>query len=249
MSERIEMVARQTVLGKEVMVYGTAENPLFLARDVAEWIDYAKTGKGAYEVSRMLDLVDEDEKLILQTFVSGQNRDCWFLTEEGLYEVLMQSQKPIAKQFKKEVKRILHELRVNGTVVSSRVAMASPEEQAESFQRALDNAVQHAMEIAENWFAPKIERAEAERDEAIRTKAWIADRQTATAMQTASAKARRVARLEREKAVLEERIDEIEEELGEERYDAERYRSWRSKVGRPPKGYVRPEDDDRFDLF
>ena len=33
-------------------------------------------------------------------FTSGQNRDMWFLTEDGLYEVLMQSRKPIAKQFK-----------------------------------------------------------------------------------------------------------------------------------------------------
>ncbi|WP_300854391.1 BRO family protein, partial [uncultured Clostridium sp.] len=31
----------------------------------------------------------------------------WFLTEDGLYEVLMQSRKPIAKAFKKEVKKIL----------------------------------------------------------------------------------------------------------------------------------------------
>ena len=34
-----------------------------------------------------------------------------FLTEDGLYEVLMQSRKPIAKQFKKEVKKILKGLR------------------------------------------------------------------------------------------------------------------------------------------
>ena len=42
-----------------------------------------------------------------------------FLTENGLYEVLMMSRKPIAKKFKKEVKRILHDLRLNGTVVSA----------------------------------------------------------------------------------------------------------------------------------
>ena len=38
----------------------------------------------------------------------------WFLTEDGLYEVLMQSTKPIAKSFKKEVKKILKELRIKG---------------------------------------------------------------------------------------------------------------------------------------
>ena len=38
----------------------------------------------------------------------------WFLTEDGVYEVLMQSRKPIAKQFKKEVKKILKEIRTTG---------------------------------------------------------------------------------------------------------------------------------------
>lgn len=47
-------------------------------------------------------------------FVSGQNREVWMLTENGLYEVLMQSRKPIAKEFKKGVKKILHEIRTVG---------------------------------------------------------------------------------------------------------------------------------------
>ena len=54
--------------------------------------------------------MDEDEKLIRTLFVSGQNRELWFLTEYGLYEVLMQSRKPIAKQFKKQIKGILKSL-------------------------------------------------------------------------------------------------------------------------------------------
>ena len=36
------------------------------------------------------------------------------LTEDGLYEVLMQSRKPIAKEFKREVKKILKSVRKNG---------------------------------------------------------------------------------------------------------------------------------------
>ena len=42
------------------------------------------------------------------------NTEYWFLTEDGLYEVLMQSRKPIAKQFKKEVKKILKSIRKHG---------------------------------------------------------------------------------------------------------------------------------------
>lgn len=58
--------------------------------------------------------VDEDEKLKAIITHSGQNREMWFLTEDGLYEVLMQSRKPIAKQFKKEVKKILKQIRQTG---------------------------------------------------------------------------------------------------------------------------------------
>lgn len=62
----------------------------------------------------MMRTVDDNEKLIQTLFVSGQNREMWFLTEDGLYEVLMQSRKPIAKEFKREVKQILKTIRKHG---------------------------------------------------------------------------------------------------------------------------------------
>ena len=78
---------------------------MFLARDVAEWIDYDISN-----VSKMVKNVDEDEKIIART----NNTSATFLTEDGLYEVLMQSRKPIAKAFKKEVKSILKQIRKTG---------------------------------------------------------------------------------------------------------------------------------------
>ncbi|PHD43200.1 hypothetical protein COF67_27370 [Bacillus toyonensis] len=45
------------------------------------------------DLSRMVGLVEEDEKLKRTLYVSGQNREMWFLSEDGLYEVLMQSRK------------------------------------------------------------------------------------------------------------------------------------------------------------
>ena len=105
----IQVLQRTTLLGKELTVYGNAENPLFLARDVAEWIEY-DTNK----IGQMLQTVDDDEKLTTTIYRSGQNRQVWMLTENGLYEVLMQSRKPIAKQFKKGVKAILKEIRTKG---------------------------------------------------------------------------------------------------------------------------------------
>lgn len=69
---------------------------------------------GHSDVSMMMRQVDGDEKLIQTMLVSGQNRRIWMLTENGLYEVLMQSRKPIAKEFKKGVKAILKEIRMKG---------------------------------------------------------------------------------------------------------------------------------------
>ena len=45
---------------------------------------------------------DEDEKLLSQLVIGGQTREVWMLTEDGLYEILMQSRKPIAKSYKKK---------------------------------------------------------------------------------------------------------------------------------------------------
>ena len=67
----------------------------------------------AYLHLRIVDTIEDDEKLITTLKLQGdtQSRPHTFLTEDGLYEVLMQSRKPIAKQFKKQVKTILKELR------------------------------------------------------------------------------------------------------------------------------------------
>lgn len=103
----LQVIDQREVLSKDFKIYGDLDNPLFLAKDVAEWIEHSDN-------SRMLDSIDDDEKLKRTIFVSGQNRKMWFLTEDGLYEVLMQSRKPIAKKFKKEVKRILKDIRKHG---------------------------------------------------------------------------------------------------------------------------------------
>ncbi len=117
----IKLLNEQEVLGKKFKVYGTAETPLFMAKDVAEWIDYSKDGKGNYNVSSMISSIDEDEKTKIFTNLNNSEvgSNTWFLTEDGLYEVLMQSRKPIAKQFKKEVKRILKTLRKTGGYVAN----------------------------------------------------------------------------------------------------------------------------------
>lgn len=71
----------------------------------------------------MLQSVDEDEKIKILNPANNDGRvlqantEYWFLTEDGLYEVLMQSRKPKAKEFKKEVKKILKSIRKTGGYV------------------------------------------------------------------------------------------------------------------------------------
>ena len=107
------------VQGHELDIYGTKEEPLFLAVEVARLIDYS-----VGHTSHMLNNVDNDEKILLSvrnnsasarsssTTARGNATPKWFLTEYGLYEVLMQSRKPIARRFKSSVKRILKDIRM-----------------------------------------------------------------------------------------------------------------------------------------
>lgn len=109
--EEIKISSKSTFLDKEIDVWGSVENPLFRANDVQNWL-------GLKNVSRAVANVDEEERLNLKLSCGGS---MWFLTEEGVYELLMQSRKPIAKQFKKGVKAILHEIRTKGGYIASSV--------------------------------------------------------------------------------------------------------------------------------
>ena len=109
---QLKVINEQRVLGKQFKIYGDLENPLFLAKDVAEWI-------GLTNVSDMISRVDNDE--VTKLNLGGLQGECNFLTEDGLYEVLMQSRKPIAKEFKKEVKKILKDIRKHGIYATDNV--------------------------------------------------------------------------------------------------------------------------------
>ena len=122
----LQVIYNQEVLGQEFKIYGTKEEPLFLAKDVANWIEHKN-------ITHMINTVDEDEKLTYTICNSGQGREMWFLTEDGLYEVLMQSRKPIAKQFKKKVKEILKQIRKTGGYIP----VAEDEDDATIMAKAL----------------------------------------------------------------------------------------------------------------
>ena len=99
-----EVLKRTELLGQQFEVYGTPQEPLFKAKDVAIML-------GLTNHRDFIQRVDEEERSKLNLPRQGET---WMLTENGLYEVLMQSRKPIAKQFKKGVKAILKEIRQTG---------------------------------------------------------------------------------------------------------------------------------------
>ena len=151
LNEQLIIIEQSTILGKQFNVYGDVENPLFLAKDVATWIEYSETN-----ISNMLEMVDQNEKLKLRNIISGQNRESWFITEDGLYELLMRSNVPIAKQFKTEVKKLLKDLRLK---------RISIHQTPTSYIEALKQLIQSEEEK---------QRIQLERDEAIRLKAMVA---------------------------------------------------------------------------
>ena len=65
---QIEVIKQQFIFDQNFRVFGNIDNPLFMARDVADWI-------GHTDLSRMMDLVDEDEKLKRTLYVSGRKEN------------------------------------------------------------------------------------------------------------------------------------------------------------------------------
>lgn len=106
----LKIINKSTFLDKEIDVWGTVEQPLFRAKDVASWL-------GIKNVPDLVKRIDNEE--VHRLNLCGLQGETWFLTEDGLYELLMQSRKPIAKQFKKGVKKILHEIRTKGGYIAT----------------------------------------------------------------------------------------------------------------------------------
>ena len=82
--------------------------PWFVAKDVCEVLELS-------DVNKAVSKLDEDEKLIRKLFVSGQNRDMIIVNESGLYTLIMRSNKPEARRFRKWVtSEVLPSIRATG---------------------------------------------------------------------------------------------------------------------------------------
>ena len=91
---------------RQLAVYDSLDDPIFRASDVAEMIDYSDGNTW-----KMLEMCEEDEKLVLPLVVAGQRRSVSFVTENGLYNILSQSRKPIARKWRRVVHNELIRMR------------------------------------------------------------------------------------------------------------------------------------------
>lgn len=95
----MEIVGQIKFDGYILDVYNDLDVPFFLAVEVAKLIDYS-----AGNTAEMLRVLEPDEHLLVTLQRSGQRRQVRMISEIGLYNVLSQSRKPIARKWR----RIVH---------------------------------------------------------------------------------------------------------------------------------------------
>lgn len=78
----------------EVQVEKINDEPWFVAKDVCRILEI-------HDTSQAVKNLDDDEKLMRTLYVSGQDRDVWLINQSGLYALMMRSNKPQAKPFRK----------------------------------------------------------------------------------------------------------------------------------------------------
>lgn len=111
-NQEMEIIYTRDMMDYEINVYGSDEEPLFLAKDIAEWLENKNP-------SQMLNLVDDDEKGLYKVYTPGGRQNQWLVTEDGLYEICMRSNLPKAKKVRKFIKSILKEIRTKGYVATN----------------------------------------------------------------------------------------------------------------------------------
>lgn len=156
--------------------------PWFVAKDVCDILELGNPRSS-------LALLDEDEKDVHSMDTPGGKQEMTIISEPGLYSLILRSRKPEAKAFKRWVTHdILPSIRKSGGYMT-----AKPDDTPETI-------LARAVLIAQDT----LKRVEAERDEAVRTKAWIGSRREASAMATAASAARRAKALEAQLGLAED---------------------------------------------
>ena len=121
-------------------------SPWFVAKDVCAALDLS-------DVSMSVSKLDDDEKLVQKIFVSGQNRDVVIINESGLYTLILRSNKPQAKRFRKWVtSEVLPNIRKNGVYD----ATGAINERLDRIEKALGDLAEFKSVILKITSEPKV---------------------------------------------------------------------------------------------
>jgi prophage antirepressor-like protein len=97
----------------DITIYGTSDKPLFKANDIGDLL-------GISQIRKTIQNLDEEFKVFQVGNTITGLQDQWFLTIQGLYEVLFITRKPLAKEFRKWVTSVLEEIRKTGEYKSNK---------------------------------------------------------------------------------------------------------------------------------
>lgn len=175
-------------------------NPLFIATDIAKILGYASA-------KDMIRGLDDDEKGRHNLPTLGGNQELSIINESGLYSAILSSRRKEAKPFKRWVTRdVLPSIRKHGMYAKDEL---------------LDNP-DMLIEVATRLKEERELRLQAEEKahHAIATKAYINDKKTATAMNTASQASKRVKKLEKDLAESQAELDQSKDLASIKRMEA-----------------------------
>ena len=132
METRMTKLTEETILGEKVSILGSLEEPLFRAKDVCAWLEETNP-------VQMLKHIPEDRR---PQCVKRIKQQCgatatWvnYLTEFGVYYILMRSRKPKAAEYQYKICEILKSIRLKGYAVSDSIT----EEQIAQLKKDAEN--------------------------------------------------------------------------------------------------------------
>lgn len=121
--------------------------PWVVAKDVCDVLELSRTNDA-------LRKLDEDEKLMRIVSASGQRREMWLVNESGMYALIMRSNKPQAKAFRKWVtNEVLPQIRKTGRFTANRPGSNFIEARNLTYEFAtLNNAQVRKVSINGQWY-------------------------------------------------------------------------------------------------
>ena len=111
-------VIRALNTSSEIIIKGTAEEPLYRAWDIGQVLYIC-------EIREVIRDYDDTERVILKNSILGVEHYVTYLTEKGLFKLLLKSNHAIAKTFQNSVCEVIIELRKSGHVSASFLCQTS----------------------------------------------------------------------------------------------------------------------------